>query len=46
MKILIKHGADARICDSDGQTALHKVQLKKNLWIILYLYHITPVLKS
>ena len=25
VKTLIKGGADPRLCDSDGQTALHKV---------------------
>ena len=25
LKTLITHGADPRLCDSDGQTALHKV---------------------
>jgi len=25
VKLLIKYGADPRLCDSDGQTPLHKV---------------------
>lgn len=28
MKTLITHGADPRLCDSDGQTALHKAAEK------------------
>ena len=33
VELLIRYGADPRLCDSDGQTPLHKVTL---MWLQLY----------